>query len=135
MFEFTQFRVAVRRQHFAVGIDVNAGAFGLLQQVMQIQQIVTGNQDTFAGNRFDVDLSRRRVAVFTGFASVQNTHNFKVHLADTHGALQQRVHVGRPGAKPRHILVVLGVNLVVVLTQYVGVFHISCRAFQAVQAQ
>src|SRR5690606_39203463 len=33
VFEFTQFRVAVCGQHFAVGINVNAGAFGLLQQV------------------------------------------------------------------------------------------------------
>jgi hypothetical protein len=64
MFEFTQLRIAVRRQHFAVGIDVNAGAFGLLQQVVQIFQVVAGDQDAFAFGGFDVDLSRRRVAIF-----------------------------------------------------------------------
>ena len=84
MFELTQFRVAVRRQHFTVGIDVNAGTFGLLQQVVQIFQVVTGDQDALTFGCFDVDLSWRRVAVFSGFASIQNAHHFEVHLADFH---------------------------------------------------
>ena len=45
MLEFTQLRVAMRRQHFAVGVDINARAFGLFQQVVEIFEIVTGNQE------------------------------------------------------------------------------------------
>lgn len=45
MFEFTQLRIAVSRQHFAMSIDVDAGAFRLLQQVTQILQIVAGDRD------------------------------------------------------------------------------------------
>ena len=84
MLEFTQLRVAMRRQHFAVGVDINARAFGLFQQVVEIFEIVTGNQNAFTRRRFDVDLSWRRVTVFTGFACVQNAHHFEVHLADFH---------------------------------------------------
>ena len=84
MFEFTQLRVTVRRQHFTVGVDVNAGAFGLLQQVVQIFQVMTRNQDTFAFGRFDVDLRRGGMTIFAGLAGVQNAHHLKVHLADFH---------------------------------------------------
>lgn len=122
-------------QHFTVSVDVNAGAFGLLQQVVEIFQIVTGDQNALAFSRFDVDLSRRWVTVFGGFTGIQNAHHFKVHLADFHCALQQRVHVSRPGAQPGHDFVVLGVNVVVVLTENVRMFHVRRRAFQTVQAQ
>ena len=84
MLEFTQLRVAMRRQHFAVGVDINARAFGLFQQVVEIFEIVTGNQNAFTRRRFDVDLGWRRVTVFTGFACIQNAHHFEVHLADFH---------------------------------------------------
>ena len=84
MLEFTQLRVAMRRQHFAVGVDINARAFGLFQQVVEIFEIVTGNQDAFTCRRFDIDLGWGRVTVFTGFACVQNAHHFEVHLADFH---------------------------------------------------
>ena len=97
MFEFTQFRVTVRRQHFTVGVDVNPGTFGLLQQVVQIFQVMAGNQDAFAFGRFDVDLSRGGVTIFGGLAGVQDAHHLKVHLADFHRTFQQRVHIGRPG--------------------------------------
>ena len=84
MFEFTQFRIAVRRQHFTVGIDVDAGAFGLLQQIVEIFQVVAGDQDALAFGRFDVDLSRGRMAILSGFTGIQNAHYFEVHLADFH---------------------------------------------------
>ena len=135
MFEFTQLRIAVRRQHFAVGIDVDAGAFRLLQQVVEIFQVVARDQDTFTCGGFYVDLSRRWVAIFGGFAGVKDAHHFEVHLADFHRTFEQRIHIRRPGAQPRHDLVVLGVNGVVVLAEHVGVFHISRSAFQTIQAQ
>ncbi len=135
MLKFTQLRVAVRGQHFAVGIDVNASAFGLLQQVVEIFQVMTGDQDAFAFGRFDVDLRWRWVAVGAGFTGIQNTHHFEVHLADFHRAFQQGVHVGRPGAQPCHDFVVLGVNSVIVLAEYVRVLHIGRSTFQTVQAQ
>ena len=84
MLKFTQLRVAVRRQHFAVGINVNAGTFGLLQQVVEIFQVVTGNQNALAFGCLDVDLRRRRVAVGAGFTGIQNAHHAEVHLANFH---------------------------------------------------
>ena len=125
----------MRRQHFAVGIDVNAGAFRLLKQVIQIFQIMAGDQDALPFGGFNVHLSRRRVAIFSGFTSVKDAHHLEVHLADFHRTFQQRVHIRRPGSQPCHDFMVLGINRVVVLAEYVGVLHIGRRAFQAVQAQ
>ncbi|CCK01949.1 hypothetical protein BN129_425 [Cronobacter sakazakii 701] len=135
MLKFTQFRVAVRRQHFAVGVNIHAGAFRLFQQVIKIVQIVAGNQNAFARHGFDIDLRRRRVAIFAGFARVQNTHDVEVHLTDFHRALQQCIHVRRPGAEPRHHLVILTINGVVILPEHMRVLHIGRRAFQAVEAK
>ncbi len=50
-----------------MSIDVDAGAFRLLQQVIQILQIVAGDQDALPFGGFNVDLSRRRMAVFGRF--------------------------------------------------------------------
>ena len=75
------------------------------------------------------------MTVGAGFTGIQNAHHFEVHLADFHRAFQQGVHVGRPGAQPCHDFVVLGINVVVVLAEYVRVLHIRRSTFQTVQAQ
>ena len=135
MFEFTQLRIAVSRQHFAMSIDVDAGAFRLLQQVIQILQIVAGDQDALPFGGFNVDLSRRRMAVFGRFTGVEDAHHFEVHLADFHRTFEQRIHIRRPGAQPCHDFMVLGIDSVVVLAEHVGVLHIGRRTLQTVQAQ
>ncbi|MOA16395.1 hypothetical protein D3C78_1366080 [compost metagenome] len=66
---------------------------------------------------------------------VENGHHVEVHLADAHRVVEQGIHITRLGAEPGHKGVIVGVNLVVILTQYVGVLHIGRRAFQAVQAE
>ena len=42
---FFKLRIAVGGQHFAVGVDVDAFALGLLQQQLQIVEIVAGDDD------------------------------------------------------------------------------------------
>ena len=42
---FFQLRVAVGRQHFPVGVDVDALSGGLLQELPEVLQIVAGNDD------------------------------------------------------------------------------------------
>ena len=40
--------IAVGRQHFAVGIDVDAFALGLLEEFLQHRQVMAGDQDALA---------------------------------------------------------------------------------------
>jgi hypothetical protein len=86
------------------------------------------------GKQFDLRQVGARVATCGAFG-IQHDYFATNRLTNFHGALEQCVHVRRPGAQPRHNLMVLSINIIVVLTQNVGVFHVGRRAFQAVQAQ
>lgn len=82
MFEFMQFWVVMCRQYFVVGVDINVCVFGLFQQVVEIFEIVIGNQNVFICCCFDVDLGWCWVIVFIGFVCIQNVYYFEVYLVD-----------------------------------------------------
>ena len=48
-----QLWIAVRRQQFAMGVDVDAGSPSGFQDRAEIAQIVAGDQDRLAGDRRD----------------------------------------------------------------------------------
>jgi hypothetical protein len=77
--------VAVGRQHFAVGIDVDALAFGLLEQLLEHLQVVAGNQDALAGAGAEIDLGGHRVTVVFHMTRVEQAHDGEVVLAAFHG--------------------------------------------------
>lgn len=135
MFEFMQFWIVVCGQYFIVSVDVNVGVFGLFQQVVEIFQIVIGDQNVFVFSCFDVDLSWCWVIVFGGFIGVQDVYYFEVYLVDFYCVFQQCVYISRSGVESGYDFVVLGVNVVVVLIENVCVFYICCCVFQIVQVQ
>lgn len=49
-------RIIVRRKHFAVGVDVHAGVFGLFEQLLEVFQVMTAHEDAGAFADADVDL-------------------------------------------------------------------------------
>jgi len=51
------------REHFAVGVDVDAGPSVCFEQFFQKLQVVAGDQDRLAGLGAEIDLGRHRVAV------------------------------------------------------------------------
>ena len=59
---FFESRVIMGRQHLAVGIHIHASTFGLLQKLLQIGQVVTGNQDRRIFSDADIDLGDFRIA-------------------------------------------------------------------------
>ncbi|MPM85770.1 hypothetical protein SDC9_132851 [bioreactor metagenome] len=52
---FFESRVIMGRQHLAVGIHIHAGAFGLLQKLLQISQVVAGNQNRGIFSHANID--------------------------------------------------------------------------------
>ena len=66
--------VAVGGEHLAVGVDVDAFAFALLQDLFQVQEIVPGNQDGLAFLMPQGHLGGHRVAVPAGVARIQQFH-------------------------------------------------------------
>ncbi len=64
-----------------MGVDIHAGAFGLLEQRFQIHQIVSGNQDRRVFTHADVHFRNDRMAVGRGIGFVQQRHGFDAVLA------------------------------------------------------
>ncbi len=137
MLEFTQFRIAMCGQHFTVSVDVNAGALRSAPAgCRDLSDRDRRSECTFAFSRFDVDLSRRWVAVFGGFTGIQNAHHFKVHLADFHCAPSSAYHISRPcKAEPGHDFRGTGRKCRCRIDRERARVHIRRRAFQTVQAQ
>ena len=81
MLEPSQLRIAVGREHFTVGIDVDAFAFGLLEQLVEIEQVVTGNDDSWPCLCARGNGCRCRIAERRGVSVVEHFHCAQVHLA------------------------------------------------------
>ena len=66
MLIFFQFGIIVRGQHFAVGVHVNARSFGLFQQVFDVVQVVSRNQNAWVFAHADVHFGYNGVAIRCG---------------------------------------------------------------------
>eukprot|EP00053_Salpingoeca_punica_P005903 m.57274 g.57274 ORF g.57274 m.57274 type:complete len:624 (-) comp13447_c0_seq2:122-1993(-) len=91
--ELLERRVAVGRQHLAVGVDVDAGALGLLQELVQVVHVVAADQDALARHGRRQDLGRRRVAKLGAVAGVQHGEHLQVGGTHLQRRAQQRVKV------------------------------------------
>ena len=86
---FFQSRIAVRGQHFAVRVDVDALSLRLLEQLRQVAQVVPGNHDErafFDVGRHFCGLRRRRMCPV--LASVEQLHAPEIHLPELHDQRQ-----------------------------------------------
>ncbi len=122
-------------QHLAVGVDMNAGPPGLLQNELEIHHVVAGDQNALAGDGGDSDLGRFRMAEGAGFTQIQHLHDFEVELTNLHGAVKQPTHFARVCAEPAHDAVEFGGHLVTLLIQHPGVLHVGGGTLEAVEAE
>lgn len=104
---FVQTRIAVRGQHLAVCIDVDALSGGLLEELMQVLKVVTGNDDERAFLNIGVDARGHGIAEGRGIRAVEQRHALEIHLAefgDEREPLRDAVLLcerGKPLAEPR----------------------------------
>ena len=82
----------MRRQHFAVRINIDPHAVRLLEQLLQILQVMAGNEDGFALDRFDAHRRGHRMPVGAGVGGIEYLHGLKVDLAALEAHPQQLVH-------------------------------------------
>jgi len=87
-----EFGIAVGGQHFAVGVDGDALAGGLLQELLEVLEVMAGHQDGLAGLVAQGHRGGHGVAVRAGVGGVEEFHGAQVHFA----ALQ---HQGDPGSE------------------------------------
>ena len=84
---FLQLRVAMRRQHFPMSVDVNPFSICLFQQFFQVIQVMTGNDNKRTLFYFHAHLSRYRIPKAGGIGFVQQPHTLEINLPEFH---QQR---------------------------------------------
>ncbi len=96
-----QARIAVGGQHLAMGIDVNAFALGLLEQFFEHFQVVTRDQDSFAGLGAGINRGRHRMAVIIDMALIEQSHHRQVVLSALHGQVDEihQAEIGVTGGK------------------------------------
>ncbi len=70
-----QLRIVVCRKHLAVGVYVDACSLGLFEEVGNIMEIVTADEDTRALAHTDVHLCHLRFAVSAGIGLVEECHH------------------------------------------------------------
>ncbi len=68
-------------QHFAVGIDVDPLAFGLLEQDFQVFQVVAGNQNSLALPGPQRHLGRRRMTINASVAGIEQLHGPEINFS------------------------------------------------------
>ena len=87
-----QFGITMCGQHFAMGINIDAPALGLLQQQLEIMQIVTGNHNKRPLFHSQRNGNRYRRAIAFGICLIQKRHALEVFLTDLHHDGQQLLH-------------------------------------------
>ena len=79
-------------EHLAVGVDVDAAAVGLLEDLLEVAEVVAGYHDEGPGLDGEVHGGGHGVAVGGGVGLVEHGHALQVHAA----ALQHEVEEGLP---------------------------------------
>ena len=127
---FLEGRVVVGRQHLAVGVDIDAGALGLLEQFLHVLEVVAADEDAGIGPHADVDLGDLRDAVGRGVGLVQQGHRRHRRLAGLQHQgdhLVDRQVLRRRGQRLEHEIV----DLILAVTQYGGVLGVGGDALEA----
>ena len=125
---FLQPRVAVAGEHLAVGVDVDPLALGLLEQLLQVLEVVAGNQDGLALLRAEGNGRGDGVAVGARVGRIEKLHRPQVDLAalehERQGRLETDFFIGQGGQR----LVDEGVHGRVFLAQDLGVIGVGRHA-------
>ena len=101
MLELLEDGVHVSGQHFAVGVDIDALALGLHQEVVQVQQVVAADQNARPGLNPLAHFGDFGLAKQVNVAVVEQLHGLQVHAPTFEDEFEQgfdiEVHVGHRG--------------------------------------
>lgn len=128
---FLQFGVVVGREHFAVGVDVDALPLALLQELLEVAQVVAADEDAWAAVGADADAADFGVAVGRGVGLVEQGHDVDAPLAGLQHDGEQRVDRGLGVGHLVEGLGEEGQDGVVGLAEACGVLVVGAHAFES----
>ena len=130
-----QARVAVGGQHLAVGVDVDAGVGGGIQDRLEVAEVVAGDEDGLARHGGHPNRGRGGCSEGSGIRSVEQFHDLEVEGAQGQCVIQQRLQVGRRVTEEGQGLFDPGIYLVGAVAKNVRVMGVGAHALESVQVQ
>jgi len=88
---FLQLRIVVRRQHLAVGIDIDTRTLGLLQEVCNIVEVVATDENTRTLTYANVHLCDLRFTISSRICLIEQCHHVNTVFTGGEKQLQQTV--------------------------------------------
>lgn len=114
-----------------MGIDVDACALGLLQQVLEVVEVMAGDKDTRTLADADVHLCYLRIAVSGGVGLIEECHDINTELTGLEDVVQQSLHVsvgiGDDSKRFHHIVD----DVLVTLSETCGMLIVCGHALKA----
>ena len=92
-----EFGVVVRGDHLAVGVDVDAGPLGLLEQLQRVLEVVPGDEDAWPIAHAKGELRRARLAEGCGVGAVEKRHGLRNDATGLERECEQFVERGLLG--------------------------------------
>src|SRR3712207_3095408 len=89
-----QLRIIVGRQHFAMGINIYSGTFGLYEQVLYILKIMARNEYAGVLAHADVYLRYLGITISARIGLIEQGHDVDPELARFQDIAEQLVHRG-----------------------------------------
>ena len=134
MIIFLESRIIIGRQHFAVGININTSACGLLEEFFHVFEIMAGDQNTGVVAHTNVDTGDFRIAVGCRMGLIEQGHGrhgdlttFQ-HLANHF--IDTQVARGRSKGRNHEI-----VDFRLLKTEHRSVIGVSCHPLKTVNQQ
>ncbi len=127
---FLEGGVPVGRQHLPVGVDVDSLAFGLLEKLFQVFEVMARHQDGFSLFNSQGDFGGNGMPVGSGVSRVEKLHGAKVDLPAFEDQLDPVIQTQvfpQGGGKP---FMDEGVNPFILLPQNLGMVGVSGNPFQ-----
>ena len=120
-----QLRIIMSRQHLAVGINVDAHAFRLAQEIFDVTQVVSTNQDARVLPHSNIHLSYLRIAISFGIRLVEQCHHIDSRLASFKHQVEEFIHRYIRLGNHSQGMSYEGDNAIIGLTQPCGMLIIS----------
>ena len=128
-------RIIVCRKHFAVRIYIHSRSLSLFQQVFDVIQVVSADQNTRILAHPDIHLCNLRIAVTGRICLVEQCHHLDTHLSRLHHLRHPFVGCQSADSNLRQCRLHERMNFPVAIPQTHGMFVISRHTFQTVNKQ
>ncbi len=130
-----ELRVGVRRQQFAMGVDVDPLSFGGLQKCLEILQVMAGRQDRLAAHGRHAHHRGLRHAERAGVGGFQGFHDRQIEPAEFQRLIEQGVAVGRATGEEHQRALHPGGDGVAFIAEHLGMEGVGADALEPEENQ